>query len=174
MLAKVVHQRIIDVSSRRVLLVLPVISYDMRWNILSSVIQFVNYMDQKDIKYNNRVPFGDNGREVVEVSFSGKNMNSVRTVFYFDADAEAVAIRVYDIVKVPEEKVDMIYPAINSLNKHFRFAKFVLDTDDNTIQAELDAAFRSRDVGEICYELLIRMVDICDTAYPDLMKALWA
>lgn len=68
----------------------------------------------------------------------------------------------------------MIYPAINSLNKHFRFAKFVLDTDDNTIQAEWDAAFRSRDVGEICYELLIRMVDICDTAYPDLMKALWA
>lgn len=174
MLAKVVHQRIIDVSSRRVLLVLPVISYDMRWNILSSVIQFVNYMDQKDIKYNNRVPFGGNGREVVEVSFSGKNMNSVRTVFYFDADAEAVAIRVYDIVKVPEEKVDMIYPAISSLNKHFRFAKFVLDTDDNTIQAELDAAFRSRDVGEICYELLIRMVDICNKAYPDLMKALWA
>lgn len=172
MLAKVVHQRIIDVSSRRALLVLPVISYDMRWNILYSVIQFVNYMDQKDIKYNNRGPFGDNGREVVEVSFSGKNMNSVRTVFYFDADAEAVAIRVYDIVKVPEEKVDMIYPAINSLNKHFRFAKFVLDTDDNTIQAEWDAAFRSRDVGEICYELLIRMVDICDTAYPDLMKAL--
>ena len=128
-------------------------------------------MDQKDIKYNKRGPFGDNGREVVEVSFSGKN---VRTVFYFDADAEAVAIRVYDIVKVPEEKADMIYPAINSLNKHFRFAKFVLDTDDNTIQAELDAAFRSHDVGEICYELLIHMVDICDTAYPDPMKALWA
>lgn len=120
MLAKVVHQRIIDVCSRRALLVLPVISYDMS--------QFVNYMDQKDIKYNNHGPFGDNGREVVEVSFSGKNMNSVRTVFYFDADAEAVAIRVYDIVKVPEEKADMIHPAINSLNKRFRFAKFVLDT----------------------------------------------
>lgn len=142
--------------------------------MLSSVIQFVNYMDKKDIKYNNRGPLGDEGREVVEVSFSGKNMNSVRTVFYFDADAEGVAIRVYDIVKVPEEKVDVMYPAINSLNRHFRFAKFVLDTDDNTIQAEMDTAFRSRDVGEICYELLIRMVDICDTAYPDLMKALWA
>ena len=36
--------------------------------MLSSVIQFVNYMGQKDIKYNNRGPFGDNGREVVEVS----------------------------------------------------------------------------------------------------------
>lgn len=142
--------------------------------MLSSVIQFVNYMDKKDIKYNNRGPLGDKGREVVEVSFSAKNMNSVRTVFYFDADAESVAIRVYDIVKVPEEKVDVMYPAINSLNRRFRFAKFVLDTDDNTIQAEMDTAFRSRDVGEICYELMIHMVDICDTAYPDLMKALWA
>lgn len=142
--------------------------------MLSSVIQFVNYMDQKGIKYNKRGPFGDNGREVVEVSFSGKNMNTIKTRFIFEEDGESVAIRVYDIVNVPEEKVDMIYPAINSLNKHFRFAKFVLDTDDNTIPAELDAAFRSNDVGEICNELLIRMVDICDTAYPDLMKALWA
>ena len=45
MLAKEVHQRIIDVCSRRALHVLPVISYDMRWNMLSSVILFVNYMD---------------------------------------------------------------------------------------------------------------------------------
>ena len=131
-------------------------------------------MDQKDIKYNNRGPVGDKGREVVDVSFGGENMNTIKTRFIFEEDGESVAIRVFDIVKVPEEKVDMIYPAINSLNKHFRFAKFVLDTDDNTIQAEMDAAFRSNDVGEICNELLIRMVDICDKAYPDLMKALWA
>ena len=137
---------------------------DLRW--IADCDRIVGHVLRHDGGDDDRGPFGDKGREVVEVSFSGKNMNSVRTVFYFDADAEGVVIRVYDIAKVPEEKVDMMYPAANSLDRHFRFAKFVLDTDDNTIQAELDAAFRSRDVGEICYELLIRMVDICDTAYP--------
>lgn len=38
----------------------------------------------------------------------------------------------------------------------------------------MDAVFRSHDVGEICLELMARCVDICDKAYPDLMKALWA
>ena len=142
--------------------------------MLFPVSQFIDYMDQKGLKYDNRGPVGDKGREVVDVSFSGENMNTIKTRFIFEEDGESVAIRVFDIVKVPAEKVDVMYPAINSLNRHFRFAKFVLDTDDNTIQAEMDTAFRSRDVGEICYELLIRMVDICDTAYPDLMKALWA
>lgn len=142
--------------------------------MLFPVSQFIDYMDQKGLKYDNRGPVGDKGREVVDVSFSGENMNTIKTRFIFEEDGESVAIRVFDMVKVPAEKVDVMYPAINAVNKRFRFAKFVLDTDDNTIQAELDAAFRSRDVGEICYELLIRMVDICDTAYPDLMKALWA
>ena len=142
--------------------------------MLFPVSQFIDYMDQKGLKYDNRGPVGDKGREVVDVSFSGENMNTIKTRFIFEEDGESVAIRVFDMVKVPAEKVDVMYPAINSLNRHFRFAKFVLDTDDNTIQAEMDTAFRSRDVGEICYELLIRMVDICDTAYPDLMKALWA
>ena len=109
--------------------------------MLFPVSQFIDYMDQKGLKYDNRGPVGDKGREAVDVSFSGENMNTIKTRFIFEEDGESVAIRVFDIVKVPEEKVDMIYPAINSLNKHFRFAKFVLDTDDNTIQAELDAAF---------------------------------
>ena len=85
-----------------------------------------------------------------------------------------VAIRVFDLVKVPEAKLDVLLKAINAVNRRFRFAKFVLDTDDNSVQAELDAVFRSHDVGEICLELMARCVDICDKAYPDLMKALWA
>ena len=142
--------------------------------MLSSVSQFIDYMDQKGLKYDNHGSVGDKGREVVDVSFSGENMNTIKTRFYFEDDAESVAIRVFEIVKVPADKVNVMYPAINAVNKRFRFAKFVLDTDDNTIQAEMDTAFRSNDVGEICNELLIRMVDICDKAYPDLMKALWA
>ena len=63
--------------------------------------------------------------------------------------------------------------AINQQNAKFRFVKFVIDTNDHTVQAEADVAFRSHDVGDICLEYVSRCINICDDAYPELMKALW-
>ena len=111
----------------------------------SSTQQFVRAMDAKDIKHSDPEAAAG-GRETVTVIYSGENI----------------------------PKLDVLLKAINAVNRRFRFAKFVLDTDDNSVQAELDAVFRSHDVGEICLELMARCVDICDKAYPDLMKALWA
>lgn len=136
----------------------------------SSTQQFVRAMDAKDIKHSDPEAAAG-GRETVTVIYSGENIPSIRMRFFFDQDCQDVAIRVFDLVKVPEAKLDVLLKAINAVNRRFRFAKFVLDTDDNSVQAELDAVFRSHDVGEICLELMARCVDICDKAYPDLMKA---
>ena len=76
--------------------------------MLSSVSQFIDYMDQQGLKYDNHGSVGDKGREVVDVSFSGENMNTIKTRFYFEDDAESVAIRVFEIVKVPADKVDVM------------------------------------------------------------------
>lgn len=139
----------------------------------SSTQQFVRAMDAKDIKHSDpETAVGD--REAVTVIYSSENIPSIRMRFFFDQDCRDVAIRVFDLVKVPEAKLDVLLKAVNAVNRRFRFAKFVLDTDDNSIQAELDAVFRSHDVGDICLELMARCVNICDEAYPDLMKALWA
>ena len=127
----------------------------------SSTQQFVRAMDAKDIKHSDPETAAG-GRETVTVIYSGENIPSIRMRFFFDQDCQDVA------------KLDVLLKAINAVNRRFRFAKFVLDTDDNSVQAELDAVFRSHDVGEICLELMARCVDICDKAYPDLMKALWA
>lgn len=139
----------------------------------SSTQQFVRAMDAKDIKHSDpETAVGD--REAVTVIYSSENIPSIRMRFFFDQDCRDVAIRVFDLVKVPEAKTDALIKAVNAVNRRFRFAKFVLDTDDNSVQAEMDAVFRSHDVGDICLELMARCVNICDEAYPDLMKALWA
>ena len=130
-------------------------------------------MDAKDIKHSDPEAAAG-GRETVTVIYSGENIPSIRMIFFFSKDCEDVAIRVFDIVKLPENRVDGFFKVVNEANRRFRFAKFVLDTNDNTVQAEMDAAFRTHDVGEICLELMSRCVDICDKAYPDFMKALWA
>ena len=128
--------------------------------MLDSTRQFIQAMDAKNIKHSD-IEVTDSGMEKVTVIYTGDSIPSIRMIFFFNKDCEDVAIRVFDIVKLPENKID-------------GFFKFVLDTNDNTVQAEMDAAFRTHDVGEICLELMGRCVDICDKAYPDFMKALWA
>lgn len=141
--------------------------------MLSSTKQFIELLDAKGTKYTMEAPT-KNGKDVMTVSYRGDNMNSIRCTLFFDADCESVALRVFNIVKIPDGKLDSMFAAVNAINNRFRFAKFCIDTDDNTVQAEIDGAFRSQDAGEITRELLLRVVNICDDAYPDLMKALWA
>lgn len=141
--------------------------------MISSTQQFVRILDEKGIKYNVGSPT-ESGKDTMTVSYRGENMSSIRCSFYFGADGEDVAIRVFDIVKVPENKAAAMLSVVNSLNYRFRFGKFCFDTKDNTVQAEMDGAFRSHDVGEIVLEMMLHMINVCDKAYPDLMKALWA
>lgn len=141
--------------------------------MLSSTQQFVTTMDAKGVKYTYQGTT-ESGKDRLVLRYSGDNVSSMTLQFFFDADCESVAIRVFDLVKFPAEKLNNMYAAVNAVNNRFRFAKFCIDTSDNTIQAELDTPFRSYDVGEICMELTARTVDICDKAYPDLMKAIWA
>ena len=141
--------------------------------MFDSTRQFIQAMDAKNIKHSD-IETTESGKEAVPITYTGDSMPSVRMRFFFNSDCEDVAIRVFDIVKVPDSKVDGFFKTVNEANRRFRFFKFVLDTDDNTVQAEMDAAFRTHDVGEICLELMARCVDICDKAYPDFMKALWA
>lgn len=141
--------------------------------MLASTKQFIELLDAKGTKYTMGTPT-KSGKDTMTISYRGDNMDSIRCNLFFDTDCESVALRVFDIVKVPEGKLASMFSVVNGLNNRFRFAKFCIDTDDNTIQAEIDGAFRSQDAGEVSRELLLRIINICDEAYPDLMKALWA
>lgn len=141
--------------------------------MLASTKQFVQALEQKEIRYTDQGTT-EGGKDMITVTYGGDNMSSIRVQFFFDEDGESVALRVFDIVKVSDDKAARILTAVNEQNARFRFVKFVLDVRDNTVQAEIDASFRSSDAGDICLEALQRMVGICDDAYPELMKAMWA
>lgn len=87
------------------------------------------------------------GKDIVVLSYTCENISTLTLRFFFDEDCEAVAIRMFDLVKFPESKLPTMLAAINQQNARFRFVKFVIDTNDHTVQAEADVAFRSHDVG---------------------------
>lgn len=138
----------------------------------NSTQQFVDVLRERGIRFTEKGRL-ESGSEVIELRYTGKNISTIVATFFFDSDEKGVAVRVFDLVKVPEGKEDSMLRAINGQNNRFRFSKFCLNTKDNTIQMEMDGIFRRYDVGEICREMLVRAIQICDEAYPEFMKAMW-
>ena len=60
----------------------------------------------------------------------------------------------------------------NSLNGEYRWVKFYIDGDGD-IAVSMDAVVDIDTVGAECIQLVNRMVNIYDDAYPRLMRAIW-
>lgn len=95
--------------------------------MLDSTRQFIQAMDAKNIKHSD-IEVTQSGMEKVTVIYTGDSIPSIRMIFFFSKDCEDVAIRVFDIVKLPENRVEGFFKVVNEANRRFRFAKFVLDT----------------------------------------------
>ena len=113
--------------------------------MLSSTQQFIDALEAKGIKYEINEPT-QSGKDVMTVTYSGDRMPTIRCLFFFDEDCESVAIRVFDILKVPKERTAAIFLTVNALNSKFRFVKFCVHTEDSTVQAEMDASFRPKEM----------------------------
>ena len=98
--------------------------------MLSSTRQFTDAMDNKGIKYEYKGTT-DSGKDIVVLGYTCENISTLTLRFFFDEDCEAVAIRMFDLVKFPESKLPTMLAAINQQNTRFRFVKFVIDTNDH-------------------------------------------
>ena len=86
-----------------------------------------------------------------------------------------VAARIYGLVSnIPQEKHLRVMEACNILNRKIRFIKFYLD-EDGDINVEYDFPMHSPDdgIGEMAFEIFIRMMRILDDQYEIFMKALY-
>lgn len=129
-----------------------------------------SYFQNENLKFD----IDGDDEEIIRINFNADNVESVRISLFFDKEDKNVAIRSFNICKVEEAKKAKIYQVMSKLNDDFRWVKFSIDENDNTVTASTDAVIRMDVAGEICYELVFRMVNIVDDAYPEIMKALWA
>ena len=102
-----------------------------------------------------------------------KNIAGVKILIVFDKGDSSVAIRAFNIAKVPDDKKDGMFAAVNALNHKFRWIKFVIDEEDNTIVVEDDAVIQIDSCGEEVFELCLRLASIVDEAYPEIMSSIF-
>lgn len=87
-----------------------------------------------------------------------------------------VAARIFGLISnTPKKKRARIMEACNVLNHKSRYMKFYLDTDGD-INVEYDFPVQSPDdgIGEMAFEIFVRMMRILDSEYSIFMKALYS
>ena len=132
----------------------------------------VEAFDRHDIKYH------IDEREdasIIEASFAISMGPQIDARFISKDNDNDVAIRVYGLIcKVPEARRAAVLEACNTLNGKIRFVKFYLDAE-NSVNLEVDLPTNTSDdcIGECCFELFVRIMQILDTEFHVLAEALY-
>lgn len=126
---------------------------------------FIATLKAKDLNYQVK-ELGD--RTLVSFPYDNRKTN-----FVFSGEDGKYAQMMTVIERVPEDKFTDLVLVCNSMNRKFRFVKFVVD-DDNDCMAISDAILDTGTADEECFELLIRTLQIIKDAKPDLMKAIYS
>ncbi|MBR5722711.1 MAG: hypothetical protein IKX57_03710 [Oscillospiraceae bacterium] len=90
--------------------------------------------------------------------------------FISRSEENDVALRIFNLLKFPEDRIESMLIAVNRCNFRFRFMCFCVDTRNNSIDVSYDFTAATDDIGEAAYELLMRSAGIIDDCYPELMK----
>ena len=130
---------------------------------------FTDAMDQRGYNYDAEVRGDGNGH--VTLGFKGDNFASVKYHFIFDDEGK---VTIWGVVcPVPADKLANVILVCNTLNCKYRWFKFYVD-DDNDTMIQGDAIIDLATGGAECAELLSRAVNITDEVYPDIQRAIWA
>lgn len=109
----------------------------------------------------------------VEAGYSGDHVSNLTIHFISSDELNDVAIRVFNLCKVPEGKRTAVLEAMNDIHLRLRYAKFVMDKE-GSVRIEMDIPQTVENLGEVALELCSRIVNIADDTYPELMKVLWS
>ncbi len=117
--------------------------------------------------------------EQYSVVDAGYNINggpTVRVQFFSSDNNNDIQIRAYGMMhNVPDEKRAAVLEACNRVNQELRFYKFFLDKNNDLIgQTDIPAKVSEEDVGECCFELFVRAMQILDKCYHYFPEAVYS
>ena len=142
---------------------------------MKSVEQFLNFLEENGVKAEHQVlDNGENKNECVNIGFSGENIPGMKFRIIFDPEGSGSAqIFCNEVCKFQEEKNLIMLQTVNILNAKYRWVTFYV-MDGGIVNANASIAFTDDSANQILTDYLRHFVGVVDTAYPILMKALYA
>ena len=126
---------------------------------LKTTRQFISYLESRGVKY--QYVGVDGNYEMMTVSYSSDNYDRIKCSFYFCNDLEQVGFRVWSIV-TPTAGKSFILSTINSLNRDYKYAKFVYNAAEGTVQVEMDFYVDADHCDRCVYDGMQALVTILD------------
>ena len=131
---------------------------------------FLKVLDREDTRYS-YMGIDDDGDEQVNLTINGKNADKIDVKVYFDDDLDAVSMYSWYVISFTRDDLAAVLLKVNELNTEYRFVKFVVDTSDYSVDAEIDCPLRDDDnAGEIAYDALYYLLAIVDKGYAELKE----
>lgn len=139
------------------------------YHMLKSTEEFVCFLNQNNLKYClDSITANDN--EQITMCITSQTMSDITIHFLFDSNNQIVYIRIWNLLKIPDQFNSIALTIINELNNTYRFVRFYLNTD-NGIDVFVDSLIHSGTIGKTCINLGIIIAKICDTVYPKLAES---
>lgn len=130
--------------------------------------EFLKVLREEEVKYSYRGVDEDEDEEVT-VAYTGDYCDDIFIRIFFSQSLDSVSMRFWNIVDFDKANYTDVLKIVNELNADYKFVKFVVDTNDWSVGAELDVPLREgEDAARIAYDALLAIVKISDMAYPDL------
>ena len=128
---------------------------------LISTQNFLAHLDHQGVVYS-YLGANDDGDERVSIEYELYNFDSLTCTVIFDKDDDEVNLRVWYIV-TPTAGQNYILSAMNQLNLDYKFAKFVYDTSDSTVQVEMDMAIDKNNCAVPVLNSVTWLLQVVDT-----------
>ena len=110
----------------------------------------------------------------LELGFGLKGVNL--TIRVLSSGEDQIKIQSSDFANFKADALAVAYEVANQLNNRFKYVKFRIDPDDGAISCDHDvpaAVIKAGQGPAAAEEIVYRMANIVETAYPDIMKRIW-
>lgn len=119
------------------------------------------YLDEYDFEYE-LLGLNDNDDERVLVSFDMEDVPDMDVFVYFMDTETSCTMYLWDVIAFDESDFDDVVEICNTLNNNYRFARWYA-MDDNTVNAQVDAIFRTGDgCGKTLVETLSMLIRVAE------------
>ena len=133
-----------------------------------STRRFLELLDEKEIKYTYTGVNSDD-LESVKVSYN-LSVGTADVLMLFNEDNEHCSLRVWNLIDFDESRLNEMYAVCNALKSNYKYCSFYVDESDFSVSVSMDLIYRSSGSDEICYEALLRCVQICDDAMEETLQ----
>lgn len=181
--SRVIYQKIIDIQSR----IIDIKSIDCYiggiqknkyrkdcYKTIKVAEEFVKMMESNNIRVDHQVVGEEDKTEYICTRFSGKNFSSL--VFYLVFDQEgsnSAQMFCNEICRFEESKNLIMLQTVNALNAKYRWVTFFV-SENREVNANMSVSFTDDASNQLLMNYLEHFMGVIDTAYPVLMKALYA